>query len=130
MCSEGESQAPVLNLDHYLLQFNNKLDNMNNKLEVLEASQQQTAREISNLQTSLSFKLDSLTATAAHLSSDHQQIIDSMPDVECMDIQQTLQLHQNMQDNITHQLETIKYYLNCPSEYTCGGTGGWRLLSI
>ena len=155
VCSEGEPHPPVLNLDHYLLQLSNKLDTLNTKLEVLQASQQQTARELSNLQTSISYKLDStsskldytssklvsahskldstssklnsLTATTAQLSSDHQQIIDSMTDVECLDKQQTVQLHQNMQDNITQQLETIKDCIESPPVvYTCGGTGGWR----
>ena len=92
----------------------------------LQEHKQQTATELSRLQTSVTSthsKLDTLTNTTA---SDHQRIIDSMPDVECMDTQQTVELHQNLQDNITHQLETIKDCLNCPSEYTCGGTGGWR----
>ena len=59
-------------------------------------------------------------ATAAHLSSDHQEIQTNISDVQCMDTQQRLL------SNLTHQLETIKDCLKCPSVYSCGGTGGWR----
>ena len=53
----------------------------------LQEHKQQTTTELSHLQTSLTSthsKLDTLTNTTA---SNHQQIIDSMPDVECMDTQ-------------------------------------------
>ena len=33
---------------------------------------------------------------------------------------------QSLQNNLTHQLETIKDCIKCPSVYSCGGTGGWR----
>ena len=120
----------MLNLDHYLLQINNKLDNMNTQLEVLEECQQQTASQISYLQNSLNSalsKLDSLTATTAQLSSDHQHIQANISDVECLDTEQSLELHQNLQDNITHQLEKIQHDVTLIHEqYWCGGTGGWR----
>ena len=85
--------------------------------------------QLAQLQTSLNSthsKLDSLTATTAQLSSDHQQIQD-ISDVECLDTKQSLELHQNLQNNLTHQLKKIKsdvYFIRGP--YTCGGTGGWR----
>ena len=138
LTSNQSSQATQILQIH---QLSSKLDGLNTTLDenyailnqsvnklttCLQEHKQQTATELSHLQTSVTSthsKLDTLTNTTA---SDHQQIIDSMPDVECMDTQQTVQLHQNLQDNITHQLETIKDCLNCPSEYTCGGTGGWR----
>ena len=138
LTSNQSSQATLILEIH---QLNSKLDALNTTLDenyailnqsviklttCLQEHKQQTTTELSHLQTSVTSthsKLDTLTNTTA---SDHQQIIDSMPDVECMDTQQTVQLHQNLQDNITHQLETIKDGLNCPSEYTCGGTGGWR----
>ena len=44
-----------------------------------------------------------------------------------MDTHQSLLLHQNLQDNITCQLEKIQddvSFIRGP--YTCGGTGGWR----
>ena len=137
LISNQSSQATQILQIH---QLNSKLDALNTTLDAnyailnqsvinlttcLQEHRQQTATELSHLQTSFTSthsKLDTLTNTTA---SDHQQIIDSIPDVECMDTQQTVQLHQNLQDNLTHQLETIKDCLNSPSEYTCGGTGGW-----
>ena len=92
----------------------------------LQEHKEQTATELSHLQTSLTSthsKLDTLTNTTA---SDHQQIIDSMPDVKCMDTQQTVQLHQNMHNNLTHQLVNIKHCIHNQPVYPCGGTGGWR----
>ena len=74
-------------------------------------------------QDSTHSKLDSLTATTAQLSFDHQQIQVNISDVECME------LNQNLQDNLTHQLEKIQddvTYIHSELSYTCGGTGGWR----
>ena len=59
-------------------------------------------------------------ATAANLSSDHQEIQTNISDVQCMDTQQSLQV------NLTHQLENIKDCLEILPVYSCGGTGGWR----
>ena len=48
----------------------------------------------------------------------------------CLDTKQTLELHQNLQDSLTHQLENIQvdimYLKIIHGPYTCGGTGGWR----
>ena len=84
----------------------------------LQDHKEQTTAELAHLQTtlkstqsSLETKLDSLTATTAQLSSDHQQIQANISDVECLDKEQSLELHQNMQDNITHQLETLQQYV-------------------
>ena len=99
---------------------------IHNLTTCLQEHKQQTATELFHLQTSLTSthsKLDTLTNTTA---SDHQHIIDSMTDVECLDTQQTVQLHQNMQDNLTQQLETIKDCIESLPVYTCGGTGGWK----
>ena len=115
-------------------QFREKVDNdlqmlrdsISNLSTCFQEHKQQTATELSHLQTSLTSthsKLDTLTNTTA---SDHQQIIDNMTDVECMDTQQNVQLHQNLQHNLTHQLETIKDYVESLPVHTCGGTGGWR----
>ena len=101
-----------------------KLDDLSSKLDTLNTSlsqhQLQTTAELAHLKTSLNSKLDSLMATAAHLSSDHQEIQTNISDVQCMDTQQSLQ------NNLTHQLETIKDCLKCPPVYSCGGTEGWR----
>ena len=101
-----------------------KLDDLPSKLDTLNTSlsryQLQTTAELALLKTSLNSKLDSLMATAAHLSSDHQEIQTDISDVQCMDTQQSLQ------NNLTHQLETIKDCIESPPVYSCGGTGGWR----
>ena len=101
-----------------------KLDDLPSKFETFNTSlsqhQLQTTAELANLKTSLNSKLDSLMATAAHLSSDRQEIQINISDVQCMDTQQSLQ------DNLTHQLETIKDCIKCSPVYSCGGTGGWR----
>ena len=102
----------------------NKLDDLPSKLDTLNTSlsqhQLQTTAEFAHLKTSLNSKLDSLMATAAHLSSDRQEIQTNISDVQCMDTQQSLL------GNLTHQLETIKDCLKYPPVYSCGGTGGWR----
>ena len=93
---------------------------VNAKLNTLTASlsqhQQQTA---SSLETASS-KLDLLTSTTAQLSTGHQQILANISHVECVDTEESSQLHQNLQNNLTHQLEDVT------RSFTCGGTGGWR----
>ena len=108
--------------------------NFTSQLDIkLEKYNQQMTTELTTLQTSLNSthsKLDSLTATTAQLSSDHQQIQANISDVECLDTEQSLELHQDLQDNLTHQLEKIEddvtYLKIIHGPYTCGGTGGWR----
>ena len=116
------------------MQLNNKLDDMSSKTNahhsIITEHQQQTTAELAHLQTSLNStnsKLDSLTATAAQLSSDHHEIQTNISDVQCMDTQPSLQLHQNLHNNLTHQLKKIQddvTFIRGP--YTCGGTGEWR----
>ena len=113
------------------MQLDNKLDEMSSKVNALHSviteHQQQTTAELSHLQTSLNSKLDSLMATAAQLSSDHQEIQTNISDVQCMDTQQSLQLHQNLHNNLTHQLKKIKNDATfIRNEHICGGTEGWR----
>ena len=120
-----------LNLTQFThnVQLNDKLDGLSSKLDTLNYTslsqhQQQTIAELAHLQTSLNStnsKLDSLMATAAQLSSDHQEIQTNISDVQCMDTQQSLQ------ENLTHQSEMTKDNVTLtPKEYSCGGTGGWR----
>ena len=96
----------------------------------LDSIQGNHTTQLAHLQTSLNSthsKLDSLTATTAQLSSDHQQIQVNISDVECLDIEQSLKLYQNLQNNLTHQLEKIQDDVTFVREqYWCGGTGGWR----
>ena len=116
------------------MQLDNKLDDMSSKTNahhsIITEHQQQTTAELAHLQTSLNStnsKLDSLTATAAQLSSDHQEIQTNISDVQCMDTQPSLQLHQNLHNNLTHQLKKIQDDVSLiRGPYTCGGTGGWR----
>ena len=98
-------------------------DSVSNLSVCFQEHKEQTTAELAHLQTSLNStnsKLDSLTATSAQLSSDHQEIQTNISDVQCMDTQQSLQV------NLTHQLETIKDCIESPPVYSCGGTGGWR----
>ena len=98
-------------------------DSVSNLSVCLQEHKEQTTAELAHLHTSLNStnsKLDSLTATAAQLSYDHQEIQTNISDVQCMDTQQSLQV------NLTHQLETIKDCIESPPVYSCGGTGGWR----
>ena len=104
-----------------------KLDDLPSKLDTLNTNlsqhQQETTAELAHLHSSINTtnsKLDSLMATAAHLSSDHQEIQTNISDVQCMDTQQRLL------SNLTHQLETIKDCIEHLAVYSCGGTGGWR----
>ena len=97
---------------------------MNALDSIITEHQQQTTAELANLQTSVNStnsKLDSLMATAAQLSYDNQKKQTNSTDVQCMDTQQ------NLQDNLTRQLETPKNNVTFTSEkHSCAGTKGWR----
>ena len=110
VCLQEHKEQTTAELAHLQTSFNTSLSQ----------HQLQTTAELTHLKTSLNSKLDSLMATAAHLSSDHQEIQTNISDVKCMDTRQRLL------SNLTHQLETIKDCLKCPPVYSCGGTGGWR----
>ena len=131
VCLQENKEQTTAELDHLQTSLNSKLDTLNTSVAHLKISlntslsqhQLQTTAELDHLQTSINStnsKLDSLMATAAHLSSDHQEIQTNISDVQCMDTQQRLQ------DNLTHQLETIKDCIENQPVYSCGGTGGWR----
>ena len=104
--------------------LDNKMDDMSSKANELDSSinehHQQTTVELAHLHTSLNSKLDSLMVTAAQHSYEHQVIQTNISDVQCMVTQQSLQ------DNLTHQLETVKDCIESPTVYSCRGTGGWR----
>ena len=115
------------------VQLNNKLDDMSYKSNahhsIITEHQQQTTAELARHQTSLNStnsKLDSLTASAAQLSSDHHEIQTNISDVQCMDTQPSLQLHQNLHNNLTHQLKKIQDdVIFIHEQHSCGGYG-WR----
>ena len=139
-----EFKAEVMTNIKLLREDLNSLNNSVSNLSVcLQEHKEQTTAELAHLQTSFDStqsylenisskldsthsKLDSLTATTAQLSFDHQQIQANISDVECLDTEQSLELHQNLQDNLTHQLEKIEDDVSFVREqYWCGGTGGW-----
>ena len=120
----------VVNLTQYThnVRLNQKLDGLSSKLDTLNISlfqhQQDSTAELAHLQTSFNSatsKLDSLIATAAQLSTDHQEIQTNISNVQCMDTEQ------GMQNNLTHKSETPKNNVTLiPNGYNCGGTKGWR----
>ena len=142
----------MLNLDYYLLQLNSKLDTITSKMETLDStldskmetlnskveildlkietldSRMQSSQETHSQQiNTLNSKLDTLTATTAQLSTEHQNLQTDISDVECTDSEESLELYQNLQNNLTHQLEiTRDSIINNLPVHTCGGTGGWR----
>ena len=138
----------MLNLDYYLLQLNSKLDTITSKMETLDSKMETLDSKVetldskmetldSNMQSSqethsqqinaLNSKLDTLTATTAQLSTEHHNLQTSISDVECTDSEESLELYQNLQNNLTHQLESIQSGVSTLlAPYTCGGTGGWR----
>ena len=71
-------------------------------------------------------KLESLAATTAQFSSYHHSMETDISSAKCLDTDEGVQLHQNLQDNLSHQLETIQQYVDSLPVHTCGGTGGWR----
>jgi len=132
MCLQEHKQQTAAELAQLQTSLQSSLtthtQQVNAKLNTLTASlsqhQQQTA---SSLETASS-KLDLLTSTTAQLSTGHQQILANISDVECVDTEESSQLHQNLQNNLTHQLQDIQRdvtYILRP--HTCGGKGGWRL---
>ena len=126
-----QTQSDIVSLKTSLTSTQASIDKLDNSVSnlsmCLKEHRQQTATELFHLQTSLTSthsKLDTLTNTTA---SDHQQIIDNITDVQCMDTQQNIELHRNLQHNLTHQLEKIQDDVTIiRGPYTCGGTGGWR----
>ena len=71
-------------------------------------------------------KLKSLAATTAQVSSYHHSMETDISSAKCLDTDEGVQLHQNLQDNLSHQLETIQQYVDSLPVQSCGGTGGWR----
>ena len=82
-------------------------DKLNTLTDSLSQHQQQTT---SSLETTTS-KLDLLTSTTAQLTTGNQQILANISDVECVDTEESSQLHQNLHNNLTHQLQAILSYM-------------------
>ena len=99
---------------------NSKIDS---KMETLDSNMQSSQE---NHTQQICAKLDTLTATTAQLSTEHQNLQTDISDVECTDSEESLEIYQNLQNNLTHQLESISDSLEHLAVHTCGGTGGWR----
>ena len=103
--------------------LDSKMETLKSKVETLDSRIQETHTQQIN---ALNSKLDTLTATTAQLSTEHQNLQTDISDVECTDSEESLELYQNLQNNLTHQLERISDSLEHLAVHTCGGTGGWR----
>ena len=96
------------------------IDSVSNLSVCIQEHKEQTTKELAHFQTSMNSKLESLTVTAAQLSSDHQEIQTNISAVQYADTQQSLQ------DNLTHKLEKLQEDVTfIRNEHICGGAG-WR----
>ena len=120
VCLQEHKEQTTAELTHLQTSLSSTQSSLTNQTGQLNYKLDTVNTSLAHLKSSLNSKLDSLMATAAHLSSDHQEIQTNISDVQCMDTQQ------NLQNNLTHQLETIKDCIESPPVYSCGGTGGWR----
>ena len=104
---------------------------MEEQLESLTQKAEQTQEQLDSLTGDLETicsKLESLTATTTQLSTDLQEVQISISNIACSDSEETSQLIQNLQDDITTQLTDIDSKVDTlfDQRFTCGGTGGWR----
>ena len=103
-----------------------KMETIDSKMETLH-SRMQTSQETHTQQINdLNSKLYTMTAATTQLSTEHQNLQTNISDVECTDSEESLELYQTLQNNLTHQLESIKKKVDTVcARYRCGGTG-WR----
>ena len=123
MCFEEHKNSSAAELAGLTI----KIETLDSKVEILNSNVQSSQETHSQQINALNSKLDTLTATTAQLSTEHQNLQTNISDVECTDSEESLELYQNLQNNLTHQLQSIQRnvsYILGP--YTCGGTGGWR----
>ena len=103
--------------------LNSKINRHDSKME-RQDSRMQTSLETHTQQiNALSSKLDTLTATTAQLSHTLQT---NISDMEGTDSEESLELYESLQINLTHQLKSISDSLEHLPVHTCGGTDGWR----
>ena len=103
------------------------METLDSKVESLDSRMRSSQETHSQQINALNSKLDTLTATTAQLSTEHQNLQTDISDVECTDSEESLELYQNLQNNLTRQLESIQSGVNTLyGPYTCGGTIGWR----
>ena len=101
------------------------------QLESLTQQAGQTKKQLKSLTQDLETicsKLESLRGTTTQLSTDLQEVQTGISNIACSDSEETSQLIQNLQDDITKQLTDIESKVDTlfDQRYTCGGTGGWR----
>ena len=113
-------------LDSKVETLDSKVETLDSKVETLDSRIQISQETHSQQINALNSKLDTLTATTAQLSTEHQNLQTDISDTEYTDSEESLELYQNLQNNLTHQLERISDSLGHLAVYTCGGTGGWR----
>ena len=127
MCFEEHKNSSAAGLTIKMETLDSKVETLNSKVETINSRMQSSQETHSQQINTLNSKLDTLTATTAQLSTEHQNLQTNISDVECTDSEDSLELYQNLQNNLTHQLESIQSGVNTlHGSYTCGGTIGWR----
>ena len=106
--------------------LDSKMETLHSRIETTQTSLQTHSQQTNALNS----KLDTLTTTTAQLSTEHHNLQTSIPDVECTDSGGSLELYQNLQNNLTRQLQSIQRGVDTlhgdDGTYTCRGTSGWR----
>ena len=105
-----------------------KMETIDSKMETLDSNMQSSQETHSQQINAFNSKLDTLTATTAQLSTEHQNLQTDVDisDVECTYSEESLELYQNLQNNLTHQLKNISNKVDTVyAQHSCGGIG-WR----
>ena len=114
--------SKVETLDSKMETLDSKVETLDSKMETLDSKVETSQVTHTQQINTLNSKLDTLTVTTAQLSTEHQNLQTDISDVECTDSEESLELYQNLQNNLTHQL---KYVRNRVDTLSCGGHG-WR----
>ena len=128
-CLQEHKQQTQTEMNSIKTSLNSTQVSIDNFTTCLQEHKQQTQTEMTSIKTSLNSTQVSIDNLTTCLQEHKQQTQTEMTSIKTsLNSTQvaTVQLHQNMQDNITQQLETIKDCIESPPVYTCGGTGGWR----
>ena len=116
---DSKIDSKMETLDLKVETLDSKMETLDSKVETLDSNMQSSQNTTAADKCA---KLDTLTATTAQLSTEHQNLQTDISDVECTDSEESLELYQNLQNNLTHQL---KYVRNRVDKLSCGGHG-WR----
>ena len=102
------------------------------KVKTLDSNMQSSQETHSQQINALNSKLDTLTATillsfSLKTRTCRPTSLMYISDVECTDSEESLELYQNLQNSLSHQLVSISNKVDTVyAQYLCGGTGGWR----